>query len=44
MIEKLPDEIVNPIIEVLSYVFTFITGAIARWLLGRNRKPKNNQT
>jgi len=40
MIEKLPDEIITPILEAISYILTFLTGILAKWLQGRNRNKK----
>jgi len=40
MIDKIPSEIVNPILEVISYVFTAVLGWLAKWLQG-NQSKKN---
>jgi len=40
--EKIPNEIIQPIMEVVTYVLTFIAGVIAKWLQGKNKKTNNN--
>jgi len=41
MEKPLPPEMANQLIEIVSYVLTFIGGLIARWLTGK--KSTNNQ-
>jgi len=41
MENPLPPEVANPLLEIVCYVLTFISGVISRWLLGKksvNRK------
>lgn len=40
MENPLPTEIVNPLIEIISYVLTFIGGVIAKWLQSRKKSTK----
>lgn len=41
MSNPIPPELHSPIIEIVSYVLTFIGGIIAKWLQGRKKnQPK----
>jgi len=41
MEQPIPPELANPILEIVTYVLTFIGGIIAKWL--QSRKSKKQQ-
>jgi len=40
MANPIPPELANPILEIATYILTFIGGVIAKWL--QSRKSKTN--
>jgi len=41
MTNPIPPELQNPILEIVTYVLTFIGGVIAKWLQSRKNKKQN---
>lgn len=42
MNKPLPNELIQPIMEIVGYALTFVAGVIAKWLQGKNRKQSKS--
>lgn len=42
--KQIPNEVLQPVVELLTYALTFVAGVVAKWIQGiSNRKNQNNE-